>query len=250
MYNIPPNTLFVGRNIVYLPSCHSTNDIAASLSRDTNVTEGTTVVTSNQTAGRGQRGNIWEAEPGKNLTFSVILKPSFLQASEHFQLNMAVSTACHCFLSQHFQENAHIKWPNDLYVGHKKIGGILIESIIKNNRLEEAVIGIGINVNQEQFSDHKATSMKLISKVEYSLEKLLPQLLTSLEQYYLKLKARDLAYIQNIYLKNLYYYQKKRTFRTNHIFEGVIIGIDTIGRLQVEVAGEIHSFSFKEIEFV
>ena len=250
MYNIPPNTLFVGRNIVYLPSCHSTNDIAASLSRDSNVTEGTTVVTHNQTAGRGQRGNSWEAEANKNLTFSVILKPSFLLASEHFQLNMAVSTACHQFLSQYFPEDVHIKWPNDLYFGHKKLGGILIESIIKNNRLEEAIVGIGININQEQYSESKAISMKLISKVEYSLEKLLPQLLTSLEQYYLKLKARDLPYIQNYYLKNLYFYQKKRTFKANRIFEGTIIGIDHIGRLQVEADGQVHSFSFKEIEFI
>ncbi len=250
MYNIPPNTLFVGRNIVYLPSCHSTNDIATSLSRDTNVTEGTTVITSNQTAGRGQRGNSWEAEPGKNLTFSVVLKPSFLQASEHFQLNMVVSTACHSFLSQHLPGDVSIKWPNDLYFGHKKLGGILIESVIKNNRLQEAVIGIGINVNQEQFSEHKATSMKLISRVEYNLEKLLPQLLTSLEQYYLRLKARDLSYIQNNYLKNLYFYQKKRTFRTDRIFEGTITGIDDIGRLLVDIEGNIHSFSFKEIKFL
>jgi BirA family biotin operon repressor/biotin-[acetyl-CoA-carboxylase] ligase len=250
LYNIPPNTLFVGRNIVYLPSCHSTNDVAASLSKDTNVTEGTTVITNNQTSGRGQRGNSWEAEPGKNLTLSVILKPSFLQASEHFQLNMAVSTACYEFLSQHFPENVYIKWPNDLYYGHKKLGGILIESVIKNNRLEEAVIGIGINVNQEQFFEPKATSMKLSSKVEYSLEKLLPQLLTSLEQYYLKLKARDLQYIQKNYLKNLYFFQKKRTFKANSVFEGKIIGIDHIGRLQVETNGEVRSYSFKEIEFV
>jgi BirA family biotin operon repressor/biotin-[acetyl-CoA-carboxylase] ligase len=250
LYNIPPNTLFVGRNIVYLPSCHSTNDIAASLSRDSNVTEGTTVVTHNQTAGRGQRGNSWEAEPGKNLTLSVILKPSFLHASEHFQLNMAVSTACHQFLTQHFPEDIHIKWPNDLYFGHKKLGGILIESVIKNNRLEEVVVGIGINVNQEQYSESKAISMKLISRVEYSLEKLLPQLLTSLEQHYLKLKARDLPYIQNYYLKNLYFYQKKRTFKANRIFDGTIIGIDPIGRLQIETDGQVHSFSFKEIEFI
>jgi BirA family biotin operon repressor/biotin-[acetyl-CoA-carboxylase] ligase len=214
------------------------------------VTEGTTVVTNKQTAGRGQRGNSWEAEPGKNLTFSVILKPSFLQASEHFQLNMAISTACQQFLSQYIPEDVYIKWPNDLYSGHKKLGGILIESVIKNNKLEEAIVGIGINVNQEQFSQPRATSMKLTTKVEYSLEKLLPQLLTSIEQYYLKLKARDLSYIQKNYLKNLYFYQKKRTFKTNYVFEGIITGIDSIGRLQVEINGEVKAFSFKEIEFV
>jgi BirA family biotin operon repressor/biotin-[acetyl-CoA-carboxylase] ligase len=236
--------------MVYLPSCHSTNDIAVSLSRDSNVTEGTTVVTNKQTAGRGQRGNSWEAEPGKNLTFSVILKPFFLQASEHFQLNMAISTACHQFLSQYITKDLFIKWPNDLYSGHKKLGGILIESVIKDNKLEKAIVGIGINVNQEQFSQPRATSLKLTTEVEYNLEKLLPQLLTSIEQYYLKLRARDLSYIQKNYLKNLYFYQKKRTFKTNFVFEGIITGIDSIGRLQVEVNGEVKVFSFKEIEFV
>ena len=250
MYNISPNTLFIGRNIIFLPSCHSTNDIAASLVKDKNVTEGTTVVTAQQTAGRGQRGNRWEAEPGRNLTFSIILKPSFLQVAQQFYLTMAISLACHHFLSKYLPEDIQIKWPNDLYYRDKKISGILIESTIKNNMIETVVVGIGINVNQEQFNESKAISMKLISHETYNLEALLADLLTTLEPYYLKLRAYDLLYIQKNYLKNLYFYQKSRLFKTNSIFEGKIIGIDDIGRLGVEVNGEVQYFFFKEIEFV
>lgn len=250
MYNISPNTLFIGRNIIFLPTCHSTNDIAAALLKDKNVIEGTTVVTQQQTAGRGQRGNSWEAEPGKNLTFSLILKPSFLQATQQFQLNMLVSLACQEFLSVYLGKDIQIKWPNDLYYHDKKIGGILIESTIKNNTLESVIVGIGLNINQEQFAEPKATSLKLITGEDYDLEKLLSDLLTKIEQYYFKLRTNDLLYIQKNYLNNLYFYQKNRLFKTSFVFEGKITGVDSIGRLAVEIKGETQYFFFKEIEFV
>ena len=82
MYNLSPKTLFVGRKVIYLPSCHSTNDYAADLLRVTAVLEGTLVVTDHQTAGRGQRGNGWEAAPGQNLTASLVLRPGFLAAAD------------------------------------------------------------------------------------------------------------------------------------------------------------------------
>lgn len=250
MYNISPNTLFIGRKIIYLPSCHSTNDIAAALTKDKNVIEGTTVITDQQLAGRGQRGNSWEAEPGKNLTFSLILKPSFLQVTQQFSLNMVISLACFQLLNEYFSEGIQIKWPNDLYYYDKKIGGILIESTIKNNLLDSVIAGIGINVNQERFTEPKAISMKTISQQPYNLELLLTNLLTKIELNYFKLKTGNLSYIQKNYLKNLYGYQKNRLFKTNFIFEGCITGIDEIGRLKVETNGTEQYFFFKQIEFV
>ncbi|WP_232065239.1 biotin--[acetyl-CoA-carboxylase] ligase [Rhodocytophaga rosea] len=245
-----PNTLFIGRKIIYLPSCHSTNDIAASLLKDKNVIEGTTVITDQQTAGRGQRGNTWEAEPGKNLTFSIVLKPSFLQASQQFSLNMVISLACLQFLSEYISEGIQIKWPNDLYYYDKKIGGILIESTIKNTMLDNIIAGIGLNINQEHFAEPRAISMTLINKQTYDLERLLTNLLTKIEHNYFKLKTGHLYYIQNNYLKNLYGYHKNRLFRTNIVFEGQIIGIDEIGRLGIETGGVVRYFFFKEVEFI
>jgi BirA family transcriptional regulator, biotin operon repressor / biotin---[acetyl-CoA-carboxylase] ligase len=250
LYKISPNTLFIGREIFFLPTCHSTNDIAASLFKDKNVSEGTTVITSHQTAGRGQRGNTWEAAPGKNLTFSILLKPAFIPAAQQFNLNMAISVAIYNFLTTYFPEDITIKWPNDLYHQNKKISGMLIENTIKNNQLAEVVVGIGLNVNQVNFAEPKATSMQLISGNEYSLEKLYAELLTSVEQIYLRLKADDLLYIQKLYSKNLYFFQKKRLFKTNSVFEGKIVGVDAIGRLLVERENHIERFLFKEIEFV
>lgn len=233
-----------------MPTCHSTNDIAATLFKDYNVIEGTTVVTAHQTAGRGQRGNTWEAEPFKNLTFSLLLKPVFLRADEQFRLNMAVSVALVNFLSRYIVHNLKIKWPNDIYVGDKKLGGILIESALKSNILHQTIVGIGLNINQETFSLPKATSLKLITGQEYNLEQLLSELLASIEEMYLQLKAGNFTSIQNLYLKNLYLYKEKRSFRSNATFEGIIVGVDAIGRLAVEVDGEVKYYFFKEIEFI
>lgn len=187
---------------------------------------------------------------GKNLTFSLILNPSFLQVAQQFYLNMAISLACHQFLSEQFIQGVQIKWPNDLYYLDKKIGGILIESTIKNQTLETVIVGIGLNINQVQFNEPKAISMQLISGLTYDLEKLLTALLTSIEHFYLKLRTGNLVYIQKNYLKNLYFYQKRRFFKTDFTFEGTIVGIDAIGRLGVEINNEVRYFFFKEIEFI
>ena len=98
MNKIQPKTLFIGKNTIYLPSCHSTNDIAAEMIQSGSVFDGTTVITSNQTAGRGQRGNAWEALAGQNITISIILKPNFLSANEQFKLNIAVSLGIREFI--------------------------------------------------------------------------------------------------------------------------------------------------------
>jgi BirA family transcriptional regulator, biotin operon repressor / biotin---[acetyl-CoA-carboxylase] ligase len=250
LYKILPKTLFTGRNIVYLPSCHSTNDIAAQLFNTTNVIEGTTVVTSRQTAGRGQRGNTWVTEAGKNLTFSLLLKPVFLPATEQFRLNMVISTGIHQFLKGYVREGVSIKWPNDLYYLDQKLGGILIENTVKNNFLNQSVVGIGLNINQEQFPVAKATSLKNITGRVYDPEILLAQLLECIEPGYLQLRAGNTESVQKEYFSNLYGLNEKRLFKTDTVFSGTIVGVDSIGRLAVESDGRIQYYFFKEIEFI
>ncbi|MES2731891.1 MAG: biotin--[acetyl-CoA-carboxylase] ligase [Bacteroidota bacterium] len=255
MYNITPKTLFVGRKLIFLPTCHSTNDTATTLLKDEKVFEGTIVVTSNQTAGRGQRGNQWEAEASKNLTFSLILNPTFLTASEQFQLNIAISLGSHDFLKIYYPTEypIKIKWPNDLYHKDKKIGGILIENILKRYTIEHSVIGIGINVNQSNFTESKAVSMKLASEQpnDFDLTILLTELAQCLEQNYLLLRNGGLEVMKSRYLQHLYWYQEQHTFRGQaHLFEGKIVGIDAIGRLALETQGIIQYFGLKEIEFI
>lgn len=254
MYNIQPNTLFTGKLIKYLPSCHSTNDIAVQMIQSENmVFEGTVIITDNQTAGRGQRGNTWEASMGENLTFSLILKPNFLKASDQFQLNVAISMGVFDFLSEFIDENLKVKWSNDIYYGDKKMGGILIENSLQGYQIGHSIIGIGLNINQTEFANERATSLKKISQnpLKYDLSELLKKLLESIEVNYLKIKNNNYESLRIRYLENLYRFEEYHYFRKNgQPFLGQIVSIDESGKLGIETDGNVIYFDFKEVEFV
>ena len=254
MYNIQPNTLFTGKLIKYLPSCHSTNDIAVQMIQLENmVFEGTVIITDNQTAGRGQRGNSWEAISGENLTFSLILKPNFLKASDQFQLNVAISMGVFDFLSEFIDENLKVKWSNDIYFSDKKMGGILIENSLQGYQIGHSIIGIGLNINQTKFSNERATSLRNVTQnpLKYDLSELLKKLLENIEINYLKIKNNDYESLKIKYLSNLYRFEEQHYFRRNgQQFLGQITGIDMTGKLGIETDGNVIYFDFKEVEFV
>jgi BirA family transcriptional regulator, biotin operon repressor / biotin---[acetyl-CoA-carboxylase] ligase len=251
--NIQPKTLFIGKNCIYLPSCHSTNDFAAEMIQKGEAFDGTIVITDNQTAGRGQRGNAWLTLPGQNITASFILKPNFLTANEQFKLNIAISLAVHHFLNNYLDdEDLKVKWPNDIYFGYKKLGGILIENTISGSQISYAIIGIGLNINQLAFENDRATSLKLLTQnPDFDLEKLIVELCESIEKYYFQLKNGGAIKQKELYLKNLFRYQEKHCFMKKNVkFLGQIIGIDALGRLALEIDGKIEYFDFKEIAFI
>ena len=254
MYNIQPNTLFTGKLIKYLPSCHSTNDIAVQMIQSENmVFEGTVIITDNQTAGRGQRGNIWEASSGENLTFSLILKPNFLKASNQFQLNVAISMGVFDFLSEFIDENLSVKWSNDIYHGDKKMGGILIENSLQGYQIGHSIIGIGININQLEFNNLRATSLRNITQnpLKYDLSEILKRLLENLEKNYLKIKNNNYESLKIKYLSNLFRFQKYHYFKRNgQQFLGKITGVDETGKLGIKTDGYVNYFDFKEVEFI
>ncbi|NJM26329.1 MAG: biotin--[acetyl-CoA-carboxylase] ligase [Bacteroidia bacterium] len=159
MYKIPAKTLFFGKNLIYVPECHSTNDLAWELVKTAKAGEGTIVITSNQTAGRGQRGNAWEATAGLNLTFSIVFKPTFLAPHQQFALNMFSSLAVAQALAEANVPGLRVKWPNDVMSGARKMVGILVENTVQANRINHTVAGIGINVNQQAFDVPNATSI-------------------------------------------------------------------------------------------
>lgn len=248
-----PNTLFIGKNTHFLPTCHSTNDIALQMIQNTSVFEGQVVVTNHQTAGKGQRGNVWEAEAGQNLTFSIILKPIFLRADEQFKLNIAVSVGIYQFLSALLPEGLSIKWPNDVYFNDKKLGGVLIENSIQANQLSYSVVGIGLNINQIQFFDKKAISLLKINQYtnHYDLTELLSQLLVSIEQCYLKLKNNEYKSLKESYVNKLFRINTFHIYQQNgREFIGKIIDVLDSGKLMLEVDGNLELFDMKEIEFV
>jgi BirA family biotin operon repressor/biotin-[acetyl-CoA-carboxylase] ligase len=251
MYKILANTLFLGKDIHFLPDCHSTNDIALKALRQKEAYEGSIFITNHQTHGKGQRGNTWETKPGENLTFSLVLQPHFLDLSEQFLLNMAISNAIRQGMQEYIPQ-LHVKWPNDLVVpGAGKIGGILIENLVGSKGWEYAVVGIGLNINQREFSSPQATSLSLVTGSSYPLEELFKLLITHVEQAYLALKKGKRELLKQEYLRHLYLLNQWAQYRVGEqTLEGKIIGLSEMGNLLLELpSGQQQSFGIKEITF-
>lgn len=252
IYKIPANTEFIGKNYIYLPTCHSTNDIAAEISPK--VAEGTVVITSHQSKGRGQRGNEWEAEAGKNLTFSVVLYPYFLPASAQFYFNMAVALAITDGIAQMMPKEVNklaIKWSNDIYYRDAKLGGILIENTLEGMNLKNSVVGIGLNINQEKFAYPTATSLINILGRESGLGEVLEKILTCLEIRYLALRNGEYYNLKKDYIEQLYWYREPHLYKDgrNTVFEGTIIDVKESGKLVIDTKTGVRNFDFKEIVF-
>ncbi|MCM1483829.1 MAG: biotin--[acetyl-CoA-carboxylase] ligase [Muribaculaceae bacterium] len=136
---------------IRLDSVPSTNSYMSALPPDTPA--GTVVTAAEQSAGRGQRGNSWEAAPGQNLTLSVLLRPASVTAREQFMVSEAVALAV-VHTVRHYLSDSYpvtVKWPNDIYVRDLKICGILIENTLTGSGIDRSIAGIGLNVNQERF---------------------------------------------------------------------------------------------------
>jgi BirA family transcriptional regulator, biotin operon repressor / biotin---[acetyl-CoA-carboxylase] ligase len=248
LYKIPATTLFLGKKLIFMPECHSTNDLMLLLCQQEPAPEGTVIITVNQTAGRGQRGNRWETEPGKNLTFSLLLKPAFLAIQKQFYLNIFVSLGIRDYLTEQSRQKVHIKWPNDILINEKKICGILIENQIQGNSLVNSVVGIGLNVNQQLFTIDTATSLLLITGRTFDLSQSLDALMHFLEIRYLQLRGSKFELLKRDYLDSLFRLHEPHQFSDQHgRFEGIITGIDDIGRLTIQREQLVISYDLKEI---
>jgi BirA family biotin operon repressor/biotin-[acetyl-CoA-carboxylase] ligase len=251
LYKTPAKTLFLGQHLIFMPECHSTNTEAIQLCQLPSVTEGTLVITDRQTAGRGQRGNNWQAEPGMNLTFSFILKPTFLAARELFFLNMAISLGLYDYLCALLRADVRVKWPNDLLVAEKKVCGILIENSVQGTAVGTSVVGVGLNVNQEQFEHPRAASVRTFSGKKHALQEVLDGLLPALERRYLQLREGKRAELTAAYYACLYGFGEEKMYRADgKDFVGKIVGVDEIGRVKIEGKEGERVFGLKEVELV
>ena len=256
MQNNTFSTLFVGQNLIKLSAVDSTNNYLKKLASNSEpLPEGTVIMADHQYAGRGMQGNVWLAEPGKSLTFSLLLRPTFLPADQQFELNMLVSVAVNNVLSKYLSNHLSIKWPNDVYVGDQKIGGVLIENVIAGSKLKQSIIGIGLNVNQASFGEELAgrpVSLSQILQQNVNLMVLLSEICAQIEQLYLKLKSGKSTNLREIYVTNLYRLHKMATYSENgRIFEGVIEGINKTGQLRIKPLNEdVLEFGFKEVVFI
>jgi len=248
LYKIPASTLFVGKNLVFVPDCHSTNSLALDLGQRASAAEGTVVITDNQYSGRGQRGNLWISEPGKNLTFSVLLKPK-VRPDQQFILTQLVALAVADYVITK-TTSVKIKWPNDILVNDKKICGILIESSLSGAVVQFVIAGAGLNINQTVFQNPRATSLKLETGKEFNLNTELHELLQAVEVRYLQLREGNIAKLQHDYLQRLYRLGEQHEFKTGSEFvKGSIESVDEQGRLQVKIDGATKTFDLKEISF-
>jgi BirA family biotin operon repressor/biotin-[acetyl-CoA-carboxylase] ligase len=251
LFKIPVSTLFLGKNLVDLPECESTNTYASDLSGRGDVPEGTVVITSRQFLGRGQRGNTWEAQAGANLTFSIVLYPRFLEPSRQFALSQAISLAVWDLLTLLGIPDAGIKWPNDIMIDEKKVCGILIENQVRGPVFTQAIVGIGLNVNQVEFKLPKATSVALSTGRPHDLNWVFAELLKCVEGRYLQVRKQT-TLIAKEYLDRLFWKNETHTFVSGgKTFSGIIESVDPGGRLLVRREDDtVNAFAAREISYV
>ncbi|UKJ08155.1 biotin--[acetyl-CoA-carboxylase] ligase [Solitalea lacus] len=247
------SALFIGQNLVSLSEIDSTNNyLKELLTNSTPLPEGTVIMADRQYSGRGQVNNQWITEPGKNLTVSFLLCPSFLSATQQFELNKVISLGVADCVNHFIGNKVSIKWPNDIYWEDNKLGGILIENFLSGASLKQSVIGVGLNVNQSIFPENiKATSFNMISNKEFDLKICLNALSVFIEARYLQLKNGNVDKINNDYINQLYRMGTIDLYRANgEVFYGEIIGVSEVGKLIIQANNEAKEFSFKEVEFI
>ena len=228
----------------------STNDDA----RDEKYREGDVVWADFQTAGRGQRGHEWHSRKGENLTFSVVLEPTFVPIAKQFSVSEVVALSLVDMLAE-YGIDAKIKWTNDIYVGDKKLVGILIEHSLAPTSLRRTIVGVGINVNQTEFdaSLPNPVSMAQLLGKELDAETVLKCFLTHLQRNYELLREGGAEALHDRYNALLYRKNEYHTYAlpSGEKFSAKIIGTAPSGALRLEdKSGNTKDYLFKEVEFI
>jgi len=240
-------------NIIRVETVASTNSYLKELAHHRVLEEGTVIVTRNQTEGRGQRGNTWESEAGKNIACSILLCPSFVPIQRFFLLSEAISLGVKETLDA-YTDGITVKWPNDIYHQERKIAGILIENEITGNKYSLSVAGIGININQERFlSDApNPVSLKQITGKDHDTEALSKELVRNIFYRYEQLKAGNTETLIRMYHDALY---RKIGFHhyedSGGIFNAHIVRVSDDGFLHlITDREEERSYEFKSVRFI
>lgn len=246
------NTELVGRDILHLEETDSTNSALKEMAARENLREGFCLYTNYQRSGRGQYGKQWQSDPGQNLLMSVFLQPSFLPPDQAYRLTMSVCLALHD-VGRSLGFSSSFKWPNDWFFGDQKLGGLLMEASLQKGRLENCIVGIGINVKQKNFGALAATSLEKVCGRELFLEQLLAQVLTQLDRRYLELREGYSQKQHHEFQALLWKWQAEIPVEVEgQKYRGVVLGVEPSGELkfQLKKSGEIRRFRHREIEFL
>lgn len=257
MQNLPLTERIIGRNIIYLDRVSSTNDFLKEyVAKVKPHSQGTAILAVDQFQGRGQRDNIWFSEPGKNIICSIHLSPIFISANQQFPLNIGISLGMAKYLQAKCQKTVKIKWPNDIYIENKKVAGILIENTLRGSTIAQSIVGIGININQENFPEgieQQATSLKIANQQQqdYVLQELSEELFNYLDEAYADLSRVNMTDLLAQYNELLF----RRNVPTSFLIgdeevQGTIEGVCADGKLCVILGTQRRYFQFKEISLV
>lgn len=240
-------------SIIYLEEVESTNKYLIDLLETEKIEIGTAFFCFNQTKGRGQKGNVWISESGKNISYSIVIYPDYISARNQFIISQVVALAVKSFLEE-FTKNISIKWPNDTYWKDRKIAGTLIENKLKGDLIEYSVIGVGINVNQEIFPENlpNPVSLKQITGIEYDLKDLVQKMHNKILSALEDLSHGTEVEIQRFYLNSLYRRDGFHSYSDGEKeFAARIRGISAQGNLILEHEdGSLKDYAFKEVTFV
>jgi BirA family transcriptional regulator, biotin operon repressor / biotin---[acetyl-CoA-carboxylase] ligase len=244
-----------GLNHIHLPEIDSTNTYAIDLISKTSPVEGTVISTDFQLHGKGQYDRVWIGARGENIMMSVILTPDFITIEDKFFLSMAVALGVRAyFVKQHDISECFIKWPNDIYVKGKKIGGILIVNQIQGSKIKASVVGIGLNINQVEFPSliaDKSTSLKLQTAILYDIKKELQILFNHLEEAYVLLKASPEIILKryNECIYNQGQVCQYRVISSGEVCHGIINQVLSSGKITLQYNEQEVAYAMGEISF-
>lgn len=247
-------------NRIHLDTIDSTNNYARTLlDSGESLPDITIIDTDDQTAGRGQKGNSWETERGKNLSFSLVCHPEWVRPAEQYVLSeciaLAVQGALREFVGEAESESVLVKWPNDIYYKDYKISGTLIECDLMGKSVKNCIVGTGINVNQQTFISDAPNPISLchILGRPTDREAVLDAVLSRFSQFYDLVCQGNRTDIHEEYKRNLYRHDGKFYTYSDEagIFEAKIIDVEPSGRLILATSeGELRRYEFKEVKFV
>ena len=238
-------------NIQHINQCDSTNAYLQRELLNVSLAEGTVISTSFQTKGRGQLTNVWEAEEGKNILCSILLRPTELPIKSQFLISQAISVAIVDVLNSYL-DGFFIKWPNDIYYKEDKIAGILIENTLSSKGIDSCIIGLGLNVNQQTFTSNAPNPISLFNIIgrETSVPELLQSILERFSKVY-ELAYTNVALLRENYFNNLLFNGQMRKYSDDGgDFIGKIMDVENDGHLIIQdIEGERRRYAFKEVAF-
>ena len=238
-------------HLIKVDAINSTNSFARELLKENPKLPTTCIVAKKQLQGRGQRGTVWEAEEGKNLTFSVFLPKPGIDPAHQFLLSATVAISLISALEKFNLPRLRIKWPNDILSANQKIAGILIENILTEGKVMGSIIGVGLNVNQEDFKGlPQAGSMRTATNSEFKTDVVLEFVLKEMETGFRELAEENSEAILSNYKNHLFRRLVPSTFKKpdGKLFTGMILGVTPTGKLLVQTEEEVTTeFDLKEV---